>query len=97
MSVSAARGSEIFMLGTRDVAQPLRLEVESALESGVPTVCVDFRGLSVTQSFMDEFIGVLILRHGAAVLDRIVLQNCSDDVRVIAEVVASVRLRQTTA
>lgn len=84
----------IFMLGTRDVATPLRVQVEDCLRSSHLPVCVDFAGLLVTQSFMDEFLGVLILRHGPAVLEQVVLRNCNEDVRAAASLVASVRSRQ---
>jgi len=92
-TVNARPSPDIFMLGTRDVAEPLRAEVEKALESGSDRVRIDFSGLSVTQSFMDEFLGVLVLRYGPGIFRRVELTNCADDVRGIAEFVAGVRLR----
>lgn len=55
------------------------------------SVCVDFGGLLVSQSFMDEFLGVMILRHGPSILERVVFRNCNDDVKAAVELVASVR------
>lgn len=85
------------MLGTRDVAAPLRQRVEAAIEAGGIPVCVDFAELLVTQSFMDEFLGVLILRHGPRILDQIVFRNCRDDVKAAIELVAMVRSRDYQA
>ena len=92
-AAAPAPAPAVFMLGTRDVATPLRTDVEKALAEGASEVCVDFEGLLVTQSFMDEFLGVLILRHGPGILDRITLANCHDDVKVTAELVTFIRSR----
>jgi len=91
--MSAKPAPEVFLLGTRDSAAPLRSKVETALNSTDNSVCVDFQGLVVTQSFMDEFLGMLILRHGPKILERVVLQNCDDDVKAVAEFVAKIRVR----
>jgi hypothetical protein len=92
VTVTASLRPDIFMLGTRDVAEPLRSKVEGELAAGSFPICIDFAGVSVTQSFMDEFLGVMILRHGPLLLERIVFQNCGDDVQAIVNFVASVRL-----
>jgi hypothetical protein len=82
------------MLGTRDVAAPLRTKVEAALDARPGSaICVDFEGLLVSQSFMDEFLGVLILRHGPDILDRVIFRNCNDDVKATVQFVASIRSR----
>jgi hypothetical protein len=52
----------IFILGTRSVAVPLRQQVESALQNERGNICLDFAGVTVTQGYMDELLGVLILR-----------------------------------
>lgn len=57
-------------------------------------VVLDFSGISATQSFVDELIGVLILRHGPDILSRIIFKSCSDDVRAIIEFVAADRCDQ---
>jgi len=95
--VSARPAPEVFLLGTRDSAAPLRGKVETALKSTAESVCVDFQGLVVTQSFMDEFLGMLILRYGPTILERVVLQNCDDDVKAVAEFVAKIRVRDFQA
>lgn len=92
-TIPASLGPGIFMLGTRDVATPLRDSVESALDAGSGTICVDFRELLVSHSFMDEFLGVMILRRGPGVLDRLIFRNCNDDVKAIIQLVASIRTR----
>ena len=90
-SIPAGPDPATFILGTRDVATPLRRQVEAALQKGMGAVCVDFGGLLVSQSFMDEFLGVMILRHGPSVLERVVFRNCNDDVKAAVDLVASVR------
>ena len=90
-TISAALDPAIFMLGTRDVAAPLRLKVETAIDRGAVPICIDFAGLLVSQSFMDEFLGVMILRYGPSVLEKVVFQNCSDDVKAAIDLVVSIR------
>ena len=85
------------MLGTRDVAAPLRTKVESALDASDGTVCVDFRELFASHTFMDEFLGVMILLRGPAVLDRVLFRNCNDDVKAVIRLVASIRTRDYEA
>jgi hypothetical protein len=96
ITIPAKIDPTIFMLGTRDIAAPLRTQVENALGEGSECVCVDFEGLFVSQSFMDEFLGVLIMRHGPAILERISLRNCNDEVKAAANFVASVRAKDFT-
>ena len=55
---------------------------------------LDFAGVAVTQSFVDELVGSLILRHGPEILQRIVFKNFSDDTRSIMEFVATDRSDQ---
>lgn len=81
------------LVGARATAMPLREKVEEALTQGVE-VTFDFAAVEATQSFIDELVGVLILRHGPEVLDRLIFKSCSDDVRAIIEFVASDRCDQ---
>lgn len=90
-TIPACLDPATFMLGTRDIAAPLRMKVESAIDEGRTPVCVDFTGLLATQSFVDEFLGPLILRHGPTVLERIVFRNCHEDVKAAIDLVATVR------
>jgi hypothetical protein len=92
-TVKATTDPSIFILGTRNVALPLRQRVESALQSGPGNVCLDFTGVTVTQSYMDELLGVLILRYGPALLERVAFKMCSEDVRAVIQFVASARIR----
>jgi hypothetical protein len=82
--------------GLRSVAVPSRQQAEETLQQGGEVV-FDFAGLAVTQSFVDELIGALILRHGPDILDRIVFKNCSDDTRAIIEFVAADRCDQCSS
>jgi len=81
------------LIGARETAVPLRLPVEQALAVGAEVV-FDFSGVEVTQGFVDELIGALILKRGPDVLAQMVFKACSDEVRAIIEFVASDRADQ---
>jgi STAS-like domain of unknown function (DUF4325) len=93
LTISAGPGPEIFMLGTRAAATDLRAQVEKALDNA-SAVCIDFDGYLTSQSFMDEFLGVLITRYGPSILDRLVLKNCHEEVRAAAQFVTSIRSKE---
>lgn len=82
------------LVGSRLAAAPLREELEVALAQHDAEVILDFSGITATQSFVDELVGVLVLRHGPDVLARIVFKGCSDDVRAIIEFVVADRCDQ---
>ncbi len=90
LTVTAGPDPLIFMLGTRAAAGDLRGQVETGLDEG-ERVCVDFQGVLVNQSFMDEFLGVLITRYGPRVLDRIEFKNCHDEVKAAIRFVTHIR------
>lgn len=75
-------------------AAPVREELEITLAQVGAEVILDFSGISTTQSFVDELVGVLVLRHGPDILSRIVFKGCSDDVRAIIEFVVADRCDQ---
>ncbi len=81
------------MIGMRSSALPIRLQIESALGAGQEVV-IDFTGIAVTQSFVDELLGALVLRSGPSVMQRIVLKGCSEETRGIIRFVASDRAEQ---
>ena len=81
------------LASVRSVAAPIRAQAEDALAQGGEVV-LDFAGIEVTQSFIDELVGALILRQGPEVLERIVFKSCSDDTRAIIEFVATDRCDQ---
>ncbi len=81
------------LVGARATAMPVREQVEEMLARGSEVV-FDFATVEVTQSFIDELVGALILRRGPDVLDRLIFKNCSDDVRAIIEFVAADRCDQ---
>lgn len=84
------------LLGTRQIALPIRDLVEQALEAG-EVVALDFEGTNPTQSFVDELVGSLVLERGGDVLDSLVMKNCSDDAKAILHFVVSDRLDQIEA
>jgi hypothetical protein len=81
------------LAGARALAVPARHRAEKILASGREVV-FDFAGIEVTQSFVDELVGHLILRDGPDVLDRIVFKSCSSDTRAIIEFVVADRADQ---
>jgi hypothetical protein len=81
------------MIGMRSSALPIRLQIEQALVEGQEVV-INFTGVAVTQSFVDELLGALILRDGPGVMQRIVLKGCSEETRGIIRFVASDRAEQ---
>jgi hypothetical protein len=83
----------IYTLGTRTAAIPLRQQVESVLKSTQGDICLDFEGTTVTQGYMDELLGVLILRHGPSILARVAFRSCSEDVKAVIQFVANTRGR----
>ena len=83
----------IFALGTRGSAIPLRQQVEVALQNTKGDICLDFEGITVTQGYMDELLGVLILRYGPSVLVRVAFKACSEDVKAVIQFVANTRGR----
>jgi hypothetical protein len=91
-TVLANTDPSIFILGTREEALPLRQKVEQALDQSELTVCVDFSGITVTQSFIDEFVGVLILRRGPSVLQQVAFRQCSEEVQAVIRFVVSSRI-----
>lgn len=80
-------------VGTRHTGLTVREAVEQTLLAG-EEVEFDFSSVEVTQSFIDELIGVLVLKHGPAVLDHLVFKSCSEGVRAIIEFVAADRCDQ---
>ncbi|MBU1425225.1 MAG: STAS-like domain-containing protein [Gammaproteobacteria bacterium] len=82
------------MVGSRMAAAPVREDLEITLAQVGAEVVLDFTGISATQSFVDELVGVLVLRHGPDILSRIIFKGCSDDVRAIIEFVVADRCDQ---
>lgn len=77
--------------GSRASGQQLRLDIEEALNAN-DRVTLDFDGVGVvTQSFIDEAIGVLILQFGPNILKRLSFKNCNEDVKAVLNYVAGTR------
>jgi hypothetical protein len=88
----ASEDESVRVLGARYGAIKFRDRLTRQLESG-DTVQVDFTGAFVTQSFVDELFGPLILRAGPSVLERLAFSGCSEDTRAILNLVFAGRLR----
>ena len=81
------------MLGMRASAQPFRQRIERALASGCE-ISIDFTGVEVTQGFVDELLGALILRNGPGIMNALVLRGCSESTKAIICFVVSDRAQQ---
>ena len=92
----ASDDASVRVLGARHGAVQFRDRLARQLESG-DTVQVDFTGAFVTQSFVDELFGPLILRAGPSVLEKLAFSGCSDDTRAILNLVFAGRLRDYSA
>jgi len=80
------------VLGTRYSAIAFRERIERQLES-CPSVEISFAGVFVTQSFVDELLGPLILRMGASALERLAFSDCGEEAKAILKLVIAGRLR----
>ena len=87
IAVSSVRAGLPF-LGTRLVARRLREQVEVLLAQA-SEVELNFAGVNISQSFADELVGVLVLSHTPAVLERLVFKGCSDSVKAMIEFVVA--------
>lgn len=87
-----ATDESVDVLGTRYSAIQFRDRVTRQLDA-CQTVNVDFRGVFVTQSFVDELFGPLILRIGPTLLERLVFSGCNDETRAVLNLVFASRLQ----
>jgi hypothetical protein len=78
-------------LGTRYLGRELRMRLERLLDTP-GDVRIRFGQIGVTQSFLDEFIGVLVVRYGQTLVDRLVFVGCSRDAEALLELVIGARL-----
>ncbi len=77
--------------GSRASGQLLRMELEEALQTE-DRVTLNFVGVGiVTQSFIDEVVGVLILEYGPEILQRLSFKGCNEDVQAVIHFVAASR------
>jgi hypothetical protein len=90
ISLSELTGLQI--LGTRHSAKKIRRLVSENLKNEGVAV-IDFRSVTLTQSFADELIGPLLLEQGPAVLQKLAFKSCSDDARAVITFVVGQRLR----
>lgn len=88
----ASEDDSVSVLGTRHSAIRFREQVSSQLET-CETVQIDLSAVFVTQSFVDELFGPLILRMGPSLLDRLVFSGCNDDTRAVLNLVFASRIQ----
>lgn len=89
--IKFAETTHLRLLGTRFLAKTIRGQVEQALQEA-ESIVLDFEDVTVTQSFIDELLGPLLLKCGEPLLNRLAFGGCSDDVRAVISFVISERL-----
>jgi hypothetical protein len=82
--------TDLHLLGTRFIARTIRGSIEHLLLSG--NAVLDFSGIEVTQSFVDELIGPLVLSEGPDLLRRLAFSHCTENAQAIIRFVVSSRL-----
>ena len=82
--------ADVPFLGTRVRARELREKLEVLLANAAE-VEVNFSGVTVSQSFADELVGVMLLQHGPDILTRLVFKGCSNSVKGLIEFVVADR------
>jgi hypothetical protein len=90
--IALADGTVKF-LGSRYAARPYRHAVSSCLTYEAE-VCIDFGGVAVGTSFIDELVGGLIVAHGSRIVDRLVFENCDPNTRGLLQFVVATRLAE---
>lgn len=83
-------------MGSRQRALGLRHELEDMLDRSA-RVTIDFSKASVTQSFVDELVGVLFYQHGSALLQRLSFHGCSEDTKAVIRLVIHERVKDYEA
>ncbi len=80
--------------GTRSRAFEFRDKIEHLLDTSPDRVVIEFSGISATQSFVDELLGVLVIARGPEMVTRLVFKGCSEDMRAIIKFVLNDRIEQ---
>jgi STAS-like domain of unknown function (DUF4325) len=92
-SIGISTFSKLNLLGTRFIAKKIRTSIEDAL-SPLDNVEVDFSHVEVTQSFIDELLGPLLLRRGPQLLTQLAFRGCSENAQVVIRFVVTARLSE---
>lgn len=87
---------DVRFLGTCVRARDLREKLEVLLANAAE-VEVNFYGVTVSQSFADELVGVMLLQHGPDILTRLVFKGCSNSVKDLIEFVVADRFDEYMA
>lgn len=77
-------------VGTRVFARELRSQPEVRLTESAEAA-VSFDGVSISQAFADELVGVMLLQHGPDILKRLIFKGCSVSVKGLIEFVVADR------
>ena len=90
--IALADGSVKF-LGSRYAARSYRAAISSYL-SYETEVCIDFAGVAVGTSFVDELVGGLIVAYGSDIIQRLIFQNCDTNTQGLLRYVVGTRLAE---
>ena len=82
--------------GSRASAFKLRERLEILLESNknFNEVSVDFGNQNATQSFVDELIGVLILKYSPNIIKKLIFKGCNQNTKSVIQFVIVDRSNQ---
>lgn len=82
--------------GSRASAFKLREHLETLLKSNEDfnEVSVDFCNQNATQSFVDELIGVLILKYSPTIIKNLIFKGCNQNTRSVIQFVIIDRSNQ---
>ncbi len=78
-------------LASRTTGAKMRQQVELLLLEH-SQIEIDFTSIGLTQSFADEFVGILAYRHGKDVFSRVAFKGCTVEHKKILSFVVSHRL-----
>lgn len=79
--------------GTRYLGRGLREKLQGLLsDEEVTEIRIDFANHGVTQSFLDEFLGVLVVSSGETLVSRLIFANCTHQTRALLNLVIGSRL-----
>jgi uncharacterized protein DUF4325 len=80
--------------GTRFLGRSLRSALENLIGSPEEPVEVriNFASVGVTQSFLDEFLGVLVVNQGQPLVDRLIFTGTTKETRALLGLVIGARL-----
>jgi hypothetical protein len=92
LTLTSSDKSRVFF-GSRHSALEFRQDLDNLLMSN-QHVILDFTGITCTQGFVDELVGVLVFHQGPSIIERLSFSGCNEDVKAIISFVLNDRAAQ---